>query len=49
MSDRAKVPPNSSKTIDTVVDVGMPIVLKTSSNTTSVSITASRMHITSAK
>ena len=35
--------------IETVVDVGKPIVLNTSSSTTSVSITAKRMHITSSK
>ena len=49
MSARANVPPSSSNTIDTVVEVGIPIVLKTSSKTTSVSITASRMHMISAK
>ena len=46
---RANVPPSSSKTIDTVVDVGRPMVLNTSSSTTSVSITARRMHISSSK
>ena len=41
------VPPNNSNTIDTVVDVGSPNVLKMSSRTTSVTITASRMHMMS--
>ena len=49
MRARAKVPPSSSKTMDTVVDVGIPMVLNTSSSTTSVSITANRMHMISAK
>ena len=49
MSARANVPPSSSNTMDTVVEVGRPIVLNTSSSTTSVSITASRIHITSSK
>ena len=49
MSARAKVPPSSSKTSETVVEVGMPIELKTSRSTTSVSMTASRMHMISAK
>ena len=35
--------------MDTVVDVGIPMVLNTSSSTTSVSITANRMHMISAK
>ena len=48
-SARANVPPSSSNTIETVVDVGRPIVLNTSSSTTSVSITARRMHISSSK
>ena len=45
MSASATEPPRSSKTIDTVVDVGRPSVLKTSSSTTSVTITATKMHI----
>ena len=45
----AKVPPNSSNTIDTVVDVGIPNVLNTSSRTTSVTITARKIHINSLK
>ena len=49
ISARAKVPPKSSNTIETVVEVGIPIELNTSSRTTSVSITASRMHMISAK
>ena len=48
-SARANVPPSSSNTIETVVEVGSPIVLNTSSRTTSVSITPSRMHISSSK
>ena len=43
------VPPSSSKTSETVVEVGMPIELNTSRSTTSVSMTASRMHMISAK
>ena len=43
----AKAPPSSSNTIETVVDVGMPSVLNTSSSTTSVTITARNTHITS--
>ena len=46
---RANVPPSNSNTIDTVVEVGIPMELNTSSRTTSVSITASRMHIISSK
>ena len=49
MRERAKVPPSSSKTRDTVVEVGIPIELNTSSRTTSVSMTASRIHMISAK
>ena len=41
--------PRSSKTIDTVVDVGSPIVLKTSSRIMSVSITAINIIIISEK
>ena len=43
----AKAPPSSSNTMLTVVDVGMPKVLKTSSNMTSVTITARNTHMTS--
>ena len=46
-SAMAKAPPSSSNTIETVVDVGMPSVLNTSSSTTSVTITAKKTHITS--
>ena len=46
---RANVPPNSSNTMETVVEVGIPMVLNTSSKTTSVSMTASRMVMISAK
>ena len=46
-SAKTNVPPNNSKTIETVVEVGMPSVLNTSSNTTSVTITARNMHISS--
>ena len=49
ISARANVPPNNSKTMDTVVDVGIPMVLNTSNSTTSVSITANRIHMISAK
>ena len=44
---RINVPPRSSKTMDTVVEVGSPRVLNTSSSTTSVTITASKMHMIS--
>ena len=44
---RAKAPPSSSNTMLTVVEVGMPRVLNTSSSMTSVTITARKMHITS--
>ena len=37
---KAKAAPNSSNTIDTVVEVGIPNELKMSSNTMSVTITA---------
>ena len=43
------VPPSSSKTSETVVEVGMPSVLKASSTMMSVTITASMMVITSWK
>ena len=45
----ATVPPRSSNTKETVVEVGMPSELNTSKRTTSVSITASSMHIISEK
>ena len=44
---RAKAPPSNSNTMLTVVEVGMPSELNTSSSTTSVTITARKMHITS--
>ena len=44
---RANAPPSSSNTILTVVDVGIPRLLNTSSSSTSVSMTAMKMHITS--
>ena len=47
--ERAKVPPSNSNTSETVVEVGIPIELNTSSRTTSVSMTASRIHMISAK
>ena len=43
----AKAPPSNSKTMLTVVEVGIPSVLNTSSSTTSVTITAKKTHITS--
>ena len=43
----AKAPPSNSNTRLTVVDVGIPSVLNTSSSTTSVTITAKKTHITS--
>ena len=46
-SDTTKVAPSSSNTIDTVVEVGIPSVLKTSSRMTSVTITAMKMQIRS--
>ena len=46
---RINVPPSNSKTIDTVVEVGIPNELKTSSSTTSVTMTARKMHIKSLK
>ena len=42
-----KAPPSNANTILTVVDVGMPKLLNTSSNNTFVSMTAMKMHITS--
>ena len=47
MSAMAKAPPSNSNTMLTVVDVGMPRVLKMSSRMTSVTITARNTHITS--
>ena len=47
MMASAKVPPSNSNTIETVVEVGRPMVLKTSSSTTSVSMTASDIHMIS--
>ena len=41
--------PNSSNTIETVVEVGRPRVLKRSSKNTSLITTAKKMHITSLK
>ena len=43
----AKAPPSSSNTILTVVEVGIPMVLKMSSRMISVTITARKTHITS--
>lgn len=40
---KANVPPNNANIIDTVVDVGSPIVLNMSSKTTSVSMTANKI------
>ena len=45
----AVLPPKSPNTIETVVDVGMPNVLKMSRRITSVAATARKMHITSSK
>ena len=42
-----KVAPNNSKTKETVVEVGIPKVLKMSSTMTSVTITAKKITITS--
>jgi len=47
MRANTKVPPSSSNTIDTVVEVGIPKELKMSSKTTSVTITARKIHISS--
>ena len=44
---KMNVPPKSSKTIETVVEVGSPRVLNTSSSTTSVTMTANRIHMIS--
>ena len=46
-SARTKAPPKSSNTSDTVVDVGIPCELNTSSTITSVTITARNSIITS--
>ena len=43
----AELPPNRPNTIDTVVDVGIPSVLKMSSRMMSVAATERKMHITS--
>ncbi len=48
-SVRAKVPPSSSKTIETVVEVGSLSVLKTSRMMTSVTMTARKMQSSSWK
>ena len=47
MSDTATAAPKSSKTIETVVDVGRPYVLKRSRRRTSASMTARKMVISS--
>ena len=47
ISATANVAPSSSNTIDTVVDVGIPNVLNTSSRMMSVTITAINMHMRS--
>ena len=47
MAARMNVPPNNSNTSDTVVDVGIPKVLKMSRMMTSVTITARNIVITS--
>ena len=49
ISAKAEEPPSRPNTIDTVVDVGIPKVLKMSSRMTSVALTDRKMHITSAK
>ncbi len=41
--------PNNSKTMETVVEVGSPIVLKKSNNSISVIITAIKMKMISSK
>ena len=46
---KAKVPPNNSKTIDTVVEVGNPKKLKVSSRITSTAMTARQIHMISWK
>ena len=47
ISDTTKVAPSSSKTIETVVDVGIPSVLNMSSSMMSVTITAMKMQMRS--
>ncbi len=49
MMAMATAAPNSSNTMETVVDVGMPKVLKKSSNSTSVTMTAMKMIMISSK
>jgi len=49
MSETPTAAPRSSKTIDTVVDVGIPNVLKPSSKMTSVIITARKINMISEK
>ena len=46
---RANAPPNNSKTIDTVVEVGSPRVLKVSRRITSIAMTARQIHMISWK
>jgi len=47
ISDIATAAPNSSKTMETVVEVGKPKVLNKSSKMTSVSMTAKKINISS--
>ena len=49
MTDMAKAAPNNSNTIETVVEVGIPMVLKKSSSKMSVIITAKKMNMISSK
>ncbi len=49
ISDIATAAPNNSNTMETVVDVGIPRVLKKSNNRISVIITAMKMNIISSK
>lgn len=49
MREKATAAPNNSKTIDTVVDVGIPKVLNTSKRITSVTITAKNKRMISEK
>ncbi|EJW97731.1 hypothetical protein EVA_14162 [gut metagenome] len=44
---RAVLPPRRPNTIETVVEVGIPKVLKISNNITSVAATPRKIHITS--
>ena len=46
---KAELPPNNPNTIETVVEVGIPKVLKMSIKMMSVVETARKMHITSSK